>query len=122
MKKFVIVLVFMFAATALFANPIQLGSFPIGRWLDSNYDAIWEFSTNNIRILDSKSGVVLWDFSTKTIEGFRATISGTSPVILFSCPEAGRSYRFTISLSDGNVTMQIDRTGQPQYSVVMRRQ
>ena len=91
MKKIIIVLIFLFVATALFANPINLGNFPVGRWLDPNYDAIWDFSTNNIRILDSNSGAVLWDFSTKTINDFRVFMSGAQPGISFACPEAGRT-------------------------------
>ncbi|MCL2759928.1 MAG: hypothetical protein FWD22_06910 [Treponema sp.] len=122
MKKLVVVLVLFFSATVIFANPIELGSFPIGRWLDPNYDAIWDFSTNNIRILCSKTGIVHYDFSTKTIEGFRAIMSGMQPGITYSCPEAGRSYRFIATLPNTNVTLQIDRPGQPQYSVTMQRQ
>jgi len=122
MKKIIIVLILLFAATVIFANPINLGNFPVGRWLDSNYDAIWDFSTNNIRILDSNSGAVLWDFSTKTVNDFRVFMSGTNPGISFSCPEAGRTYRFTIAPSTAVITMTIDRPELAQYTVQMRRQ
>ncbi|MCL2804755.1 MAG: hypothetical protein FWD26_02335 [Treponema sp.] len=121
MKKFIVVLVLMFAATALFASPIQLGSFPVGQWLDPNYSAIWDFSSNNIRIL-STDGRVLYDFSTKTIQNFRVFVEGVQPGITFSCPEAGRTYRFIASLPNTNVVLEIERSGQPKYSVTMRKQ
>ena len=121
MKKFVVVLVFLFAASALFANPIQLGNFPVGRWLDNNYDAIWDFSTNNIRIL-GLDGRVIHDFSTKTNQDFRVFMEGLQPGFSFSCPEEGRSYRFIASLPSTDVVMEIDRPNMPRYSVTMRRQ
>ena len=121
MKKYVLVLVLLFVAAALFGQSIQLGTFPVGRWLDHNYNAVWDFSSNNIRIL-STSGAVLYDFSDKTIQNFRVTMDGIQPAITFSCPEAGRSYRFTANLPGSDVTMQIERPNEPNYSVQMRRQ
>ena len=121
MKKFIAVLVILFAASALFADPIQMGSFPVGQWLDPNYDAVWDFSTNNIRIL-SPNGTVLYDFSTKTIQNFRVFADGLQPGISFTCPEAERSYRFVATLPNTNVILEIERSGQPKYSVNMRKQ
>ena len=120
MKKVALVLVLLFAAAAVFANPIQLGTFPVGRWLDPNYDAIWDFSSSNIRILGT-DGSVIYDFSTKTVENFRVFLDGVNPGISFSCVESERSYRFVIQINT-NLVMEIQRTGQPQYSVNMRRQ
>lgn len=120
MKKLIMVLVFLFAATVLFANPINLGNFPVGQWLDPNWNAVWDFSTNNIRIL-STDGTVLYDFSTKTIQNFRVFADGTSPGISFTCPEAGRSYRFIKPLTNTNVVMEITRENLPKYTVDMRR-
>jgi hypothetical protein len=121
MKKLIVFLVIFFAAVSLFADPIQLGNFPVGQWLDANYDAVWDFSSSNIRIL-STSGVVLYDFSTKTINDFRVFLDGSSPGISFTCPEAGRSYRFVKPLANTTVILGIERTGLPAYSVTMQRQ
>ena len=121
MKKYVLVLVLLFVAAALFGQSINLGSFPVGRWLDHNYNVIWDFSSSNIRIL-STSGAVLYDFSDKTIQNFRVSMDGIQPVISFSCPEAGRSYRYKANLPGSDVTMEIERPGLPNYSVQMRRQ
>jgi len=122
MKKLIIVLVLLFAAAALFGQAIKIGTFPSGKWLDSNYDAIWEFSNDNgIRILDSKTGDIAWDFAGKTINDFKITMDGSQPVITFSCTEADRSYYFKPALS-GNVTMEIERPNLPKYSVSMKKQ
>jgi len=122
MKKVIIVLVLLFAATALFASPINLESFPTGRWIDANYDAIWEFSATNIRILCSNTGIVHFDFAANTIQNFRAIMSGGQPGISFSCPEAGRTYRIVAALPNTHLTLQIDRPGLAQYSVQIQRQ
>ena len=121
MKKAIVVLVILLAASALFADNIQLGTFPIGQWLDPNYDAVWDFATNNIRIL-SPNGAVLYDFSGKTIQDFNVFVDGTQPGISFTCPEAGRSYRFLKPLLNSDVIMEIERSSFPKYSVTMKKQ
>lgn len=121
MKKLIAVLVILLAASTLFAGPINLGTFPIGKWLDHNYDAVWDFSSDNIRILNT-NGEVLHDFSQKTVENFRVFLDGMQPGISFACPETGRSYRFVKPLSNTNVVLEIERNGQPKYSVNMRKQ
>jgi hypothetical protein len=83
MKKIFAVLIILLAATALSADPIHLGEFPLGQWLDANYDAVWDFTSNNIRIL-STNGAVLYDFSDKTIQNFKAILEGTQPGMSFN--------------------------------------
>ena len=121
MKKTIVLLVILLAASALFADDIQLGTFPIGQWLDPNYDAVWDFSTNNIRIL-SPNGNVLYDFSTKTVQDFKVFLDGTQPGISFTCPEAERSYRFLKPLLNSDVILEIERSNLPRYSVTMQKQ
>ena len=121
MKKYVLVLAILLAAPLLFAQSIQLGTFPIGQWLDRNYDAVWDFSSNSIKIL-TLDGKVLHDFSTKTIRDFRVFMDGVQPGISFSCPETERSYRFVKPLTNTNVILEIERSGQPKYSVTMPKQ
>ncbi len=120
MKKLLIVFIMLLAAATLFADPINLGSFPIGQWFDPTYDAVWDFSSNNIRIL-STSGAVLYDFSSKTINNFNVFLEGTQPGISFTCPEAGRTYRFLKPLTNTDVTLEITRTSLPKYTVSMKR-
>jgi len=122
MKKLIVLLVVFFAVMSLSADPIQLGTFPVGRWLDSNWDAVWDFASDNIRIL-GRDGTVLYNFAGKTIQNFRVFLDGTQPGISFSCPEAGRSYRFLKAAGlNTDVVMEIDRAGEPKYSVTMKRQ
>jgi len=120
MKKLIAVLVILLAASALYADPISLGNFPVGQWTDPNYNAVWDFSTGNIRIL-SLNGQVLWDFSTKTVQNFRVFLDGTQPGISFTCPEAGRSYRFLKPLTNTDVVLEIERSALPKYSVNMKK-
>ena len=121
MKKLIIVLVLLLAATALFGQ-INLGSFPAGKWLDPNYDAVWELSATNIRILSSTDGSVLWDFTGKTIQDFKGVLDGGVPAITFSCTEAERTYKFKPNPPSTDVTLTIDRADKPTYSIRMKKQ
>jgi len=120
MKKIFVVLIVLLTAASLSADPIQLGNFPLGQWLDANYNAVWDFSSNNIRIL-STNGNVLYDFSDKTIQDFQIAMEGTQPSISFYCPEAGRAYKFVKPLLSGDLIMQINRRDLPEYSVTMKK-
>ena len=120
MKKLLVVLVVLLAAASLPADPIQLGTFPLGQWLDATYNAVWDFASNNIRIL-SVDGKVLYDFSAKTIKDFKLIMEGTQPGISFTCPEAGRTYKFLKSLLGSDLTMEIERNSKPKYSVNMQK-
>ena len=121
MKKLLMVLIILMVGVSLWADPIQLGNFPLGQWLDTNYNAVWDFSSGNIRIL-STSGSVLYDFSTKTIQDFEVFLEGTQPGISFTCPEAGRSYKFLKPLTSSDIVMEIERKALPRYSVTMKKQ
>jgi len=121
MKKVLVVLIILLAAASLPADPIQLGNFPLGQWLDAKYDAIWDFTSNNIKIL-ATDGRVLYDFSSKTIQDFKIIFEGAQPGISFTCPEAGRSYKFLKPLLNSDVVMEIERKNQPKYSVTMKKQ
>jgi len=120
MKKIIVILIILLtAATALSADPIYLGNFPLGKWLDANYNAVWDFTASNIRIL-SPNGKVLYDFSDKTIQDFKVFMEGTNPAISFTCPEAGRSYKFVKPLISDEMSMRINRPNRPEYAVEMR--
>jgi len=121
MKKIIVILIVLLAASSLSADPIYLGNFPLGQWLDANYSAVWDFTSNNIRIL-STDGRVLYDFSNKTIQDFKVTMEGTQPIISFTCPEAGRSYKFMKPLLNEDMNMRINRHNRPEYTVTMKKQ
>jgi hypothetical protein len=111
----------LFAVVSLSADSIQLGNFPVGQWLDANYNAVWDFASSNIRIL-STDGKVLYNFADKTIQDFKVFVDGAQPGISFTCPEAGRSYRFLKPLTTSDVLMEISRSGRAKYSVSMKKQ
>jgi len=121
MKKIIIILVLLFAATVIFAQSVQLGQFPIGKWLDPNWNAIWEFTSNNIRILNSNTGEVYFDFSGK-IQNFKVFVDGAQPGISFSCFDTEKTYSFKANLTNNNVVLEIDREDKPKYTVTMRKQ
>jgi hypothetical protein len=121
MKKLIVLIAAFLVVSSVYAADINLGQFPLGKWLDANYDAVWEFSTGNIKILDL-SGNVLYNFSEKTVNGFRVFLEGTQPGVTFSCPEAGRSYRFLKPLTNTDVVLEIDRDGKPKYTVTLKKQ
>jgi len=120
MKKLFVVLIILLAAALLPADPIQLGNLPIGQWLDTNYNAVWDFSSNNIRIL-STDGRVLYDFSNKTILDFKTIMEGTQPGITFTCLESGRTYKFLKPLTNTDLVMEIKRNYLPNYTVSMKK-
>jgi hypothetical protein len=121
MKKMIVCLLVFLAAASVHADPIDLGNFPIGQWLDAKYDAVWDFSSHNIRIL-SPDGKILYDFSEKTVLDFKVIFDGIQPGISFTCPEAGKSYRFIKPLTNLDLVMEIDRRGMPTYIVSMKKQ
>ena len=100
------------------AQGINLGSFPVGSWLDANYDAVWEFSTGNIRIL-SPAGDVLFDFGAAGVQDFKVGAGGDGPFITFACETAGRKYKITKPLTKSSATLEIERPNLPVYKVEM---
>jgi hypothetical protein len=121
MKKMLVVLIILLAAASLPADPIQLGNFPVGQWLDAKYNAVWDFTSNNIRIL-ATDGRVLYDFSGKTIQDFKFILEEAQPGISFTCPEAGRSYKFLKPLIGSDLVMEIERKSLPKYIITMKKQ
>ncbi|HAE21592.1 MAG TPA: hypothetical protein DCG47_04615 [Spirochaetaceae bacterium] len=121
MKRIALVLFIALVAFApAFAQGINLGNFPLGTWLDANYDAVWEFSSGNIRIL-APDGTLHFDFSAEGIQDFKVGAGGDGPFITFSCAAVGKSYKLTKPLLKPEMTLEITRTGLPAYSVVMAK-
>ncbi len=107
MKKFTIMLVLLVSLGAvLTAEGIDLGKFPKGKWVDANWNAVWEFGAESIRILDT-AGAVVYDFDGK-ITDFDVDVSLTEAKISFTCADAERKYVFTKGIKDLDLDMEID--------------
>jgi len=120
-KTILIAVLLLIAAGFVAAEGINLGSFPLGKWLDPNYDAVWEFTTDNIRIL-STDGAVYYDFGDKTVRDFKVAVEAGKPVMSFSYDESRRSYKFTKPISNMDIILEIEAPWDPDYRVEMKKQ
>ncbi|HOX11798.1 MAG TPA: hypothetical protein P5117_01830 [Spirochaetia bacterium] len=119
MKRFALTaLILALALAPAAAQGIDLGNFPLGSWLDANYDAVWEFSSGNIRIL-SPAGDVLFDFGAAGVQNFKVGAGGDGPFITFACEAAGRTYKITKPLTKSSAVLEIQRPNLADYKVEM---
>ena len=120
MKKLIVVLVLLLAASTVtvFAQSID------GKWLDSNWDAVWEISASitgvNVRLLGT-NGNLIYNFS-GMMQDREFSNEGLNAVLSFKCDDVGRSYRFVTNLPGSNLTMVIKRPNEPDYTVNMPKQ
>ena len=115
MKKIIILSVLLaFVSFAAFAQVMDLGDFPTGKWADEKYDAIWEFGANNIRILDMDGGVY-YDFEGKTIKNFNIKVSLEGIELSFTCVESERDYKFLKPPTNLDLEMTIDTEWDEHY-------
>jgi hypothetical protein len=121
LKKLLLILVLVVSASFIHAQGIELGDFPIGKWLDANWDAVWEFNSNNIRILDTEGGVY-YDFNGKTIKNFKITPSTSGLKLSFRCDETGKDYEFVKPLTNLDLEMIIDTDSGLHYETDLPKQ
>jgi len=121
MKRFIFTMLlftlFLFSVSA----EVDLGNFPLGKWLDANYDAVWEFTSSNIRISDP-SGELVYDFSNATMEDFSVGAGMDGITLSYYCPETEKTYILTKPVTGSDLTLKIERTGKPAYQVDMTKQ
>ena len=120
MKKIILILsLFMFIAGFAAADGFDLGKFPKGTWIDNNYNALWELSVDNIRIL-APSGSVYYDFGTATVNDFKVSGDLKGVTITFSCAETGKKYMlFKPTSASTSITLEIDPPWNEHYKVEM---
>lgn len=120
MKKLLFVFVLLSVAAGFaFSQGIEFSSLPPGKWIDANWNAVWEVTPTNLRILDL-NGNVLFEFKGKTNQNFSIGSSSLGPFITFYTEETGKTYKITKTTGDVNVILEIDRPGQPHYMVEMK--
>jgi hypothetical protein len=94
-----------------------------GSWVDTNYNATWEISSDNIRILYA-NGTVAFDFRGQ-MQNFKPIIAA-QPGFSFSCKAAGRDYTMTIKPSLTNptapdITLKIVRPNEKDYTTDLKK-
>lgn len=106
MKKLILVLVVLFSVATLSAQSPDLSALPKGKWLDANWNAVWEIGADSIRILDT-NGSVLYDFKDK-IKDLKINPGLTEVSFSFRCDEAERNYVFRKATTNLAMDMEID--------------
>ena len=120
MKKKIFLLCFLaLAVFSVSAQDFKPGEFVIGKWIDSNYDAVWEFTGYNIKILTLDENNVYYDFSNKTIEDFTIAVKDKMPALSFFCKETGKEYTFKKPLTGKALILEIIPSSKVFYSVKM---
>ena len=121
MKKEILVVLLTFATLSfLFAQDIDLGDFPKGKWLDAAYDAVWTFSSDNIELYLT-DGNLVYDFRGK-IQDFDVSGGLKGVELSFSCDETGRSYKFVKGITNLNLQLIIEKTNGIHYETEMEMQ
>ncbi|MBN1241916.1 MAG: hypothetical protein JXA15_04320 [Spirochaetales bacterium] len=116
-----IVLALLVAAIVIpAASALDLGEFPLGSWFDANWDAIWEFSSNNIRIL-APDGTVHYDFGAVEVQNWKYGAGGDGPYVEFDCEATGKHYKISKPLLNTKVVLEIVRPDEPDYRVEMEK-
>lgn len=119
MKRLLLLTVLLFAAALVFAQNVDTSGLPRGKWVDHNYDAVWELGADNIRILDL-NGNLLYDFRNR-ISDFKIEPIATGVSFSFRCDDADRSYKFIKGVTDLDLEMEIMRDWRPDlYTVRMK--
>ncbi len=118
MKKFLLIFILLVvASTMVWSGGLDLGNFPLGKWLDARWNAVWEFRSGNIRIFDSTNNELVYDFEGKTIENFSVKPSLKGIVLSFYCKETGKNYKFTKPATNLNLILEIDTDTGNYYKV-----
>jgi len=116
-KLFIILMLLLVMAAFAGAEGLNLGNFPLGKWLDARWNAVWEFRSGNIRILDSNTSDVVYDFDGKTIQDFSVKPSVKGVVLSFYCVETGKKYKFTKPATNMDLIMEINTDTGNYYKV-----
>jgi len=107
MKKWIGVLFLgVLAVGAAAADEIDLGDFPVGKWLDATYDAVWSFSSDNIQLYRT-DGRLVYDFRDE-VQDFEVGAGMDGLELSFSCAATERSYTFVKGLTNLNLQLTVN--------------
>ena len=101
-------------------TPKTLSEFPVGKWLDANWDGLWVLNADrSIKLYDSRNGDLIYDFEGKT-KNFKFEPAGKGIKISFRCDETQRFYIFEKALEGTDMELDIDRDWTDEgYHVLM---
>ena len=101
-------------------TPKTLAEFPVGKWLDANWDGLWVLNADgSIRLYDSRNGNLIYDFNGKT-KNFKFEPAGKSIKISFRCDDTQRFYIFEKAFEGTDMELDIDRDWTEEgYHVLM---
>jgi len=119
MKRLVLALV-VAAILVPAASALDLGNFPLGSWFDANWDAVWEFTSGNIRIL-APDGTEHFDFDKAGVQNWKIGAGADGPNISFDCEASGKSYKLSKPLTSAAVILEITRPAEANYRVEMAK-
>lgn len=122
MKKIILAVLLICVAAGLSAQ-MDLGEFPLGKWKDANWDAVWCFTSDKI-VLEKADGSGLWyDFGVDaTIEKWEVTGTGEGIQLSFFCVETGKHYYFVKGLTSMDLILRIKWEGYDDYETTMKMQ
>ncbi|MCQ2604251.1 MAG: hypothetical protein MJ215_04315 [Spirochaetia bacterium] len=102
------------------AEPAKITSLPAGKWLDANWDALWEVAADGtIKLYDSKTNALIYDFA-GNIKDEKIEAGDAGIKYSFRCDETKRFYAFASDLKSTDLQMDIDRDWtDEEYSIVM---
>ena len=121
MKKIFLLLVLgLIAISFTAAEEIELGEFPVGEWMDANYDALWTFSSGNIQLFLT-DGTLVYDFEGE-VENFNLNVTLSGLELSYSCKGTARSYKFIKGVSNTDLQLVIDTDSGIHYETDMKMQ
>ena len=117
-KGFLIVLLSLLAAGFIAAEDINLGDFPVGKWLDATYDAVWSFSSDNIQLYRT-DGRLVYDFRGE-VEDFNVGAGMAGVELTFKCAGTDRSYKFAKGLTNLDLALVVDKADGEHHETDMK--
>ncbi|MDF1567076.1 MAG: hypothetical protein P1P77_03530 [Spirochaetaceae bacterium] len=117
-KGWIVVLLCLLTAGFAAAEDIDLGDFPVGKWLDETYDAVWSFSSDNIQLYRT-DGRLVYDFRGE-VEDFNVSAGMDGLKLTFNCPATERSYQFVKGLTNLDLALTVDRNDGKHHETDMK--
>lgn len=117
-KRVFLALTLILAATAVYSVDLNIGRFSRGQWLDANFDAVWDFSSEGVKIL-KLDGSLYYDFNGKSINEFSVMPEDNGLAMTFRCLDTGKTYKFIKPINEPEIKLIIDKKNGTHYETIM---